>query len=101
MVRELSRSPWLKKQLMAYSIQGIELLYRRKIDLILASDNWLYSYYKKKGETLLLYNYPNLDLFSNYKSKNKSKTSRKPIFRLCCRTNKFQKYLVYQNYVRC
>ena len=40
MVRELSRSPWLKKQLMAYSIQGIELLYRRKIDLILASDNW-------------------------------------------------------------
>lgn len=38
---------------------------------------------------------------TNYKSKNKSKTSRKPVFRLCCRTNKFQKYLVYQNYVRC
>ena len=38
---------------------------------------------------------------SIYKSKNKSKISRKPIFRLCCRTNKFQKYLVYQNYVRC
>ena len=37
---------------------------------------------------------------TNYKSK-KSKISRKPVFRLCCRTNKFQKYLVYQNYVRC
>ena len=73
MVRELSHSSWIIKQLIAYSMQGIEVLYRREIDLIIASDKWLYSNYKNKGKTLLLYNYPNLNLFSNNKSNRDSK----------------------------
>ena len=74
MVRELSRSPWIKKQVIAYSIQVIELLYSKQIDLIIVSDNWLYENYKKRGKTLLLYNYPNLDLFSSFKSNRSSNT---------------------------
>ena len=29
-----------------------------------------------------------------YKKSYKSKKTKKPIFRLCCRTNKFKKYLM-------
>ena len=37
----------------------------------------------------------NKNLRKNKKSNYRSKKTKKPIFRLYCRTNKFKKYLIY------
>jgi len=64
MYREFSRKPTPIPQMLGYGIHQYENWFLSKIDYFIASDDWLYNYYKTIGPCKLIYNYPNRDIFS-------------------------------------
>lgn len=66
--REFSRKPIPIPQILGFGIRQFENWYLPKVDYFIASDDWLYDYYKNKGPGTLIYNYPNKDIFTIYDS---------------------------------
>ncbi len=64
MYREFSRKPPPIPQLLGFGIRQYENWFLSQMDYFIASDDWLYDYYKAKGPSTLIYNYPNQDIFS-------------------------------------
>ena len=64
MYREFSRKPPPIPKLLGFGIRQYENWFLSQIDYYIASDDWLYNYYSAKGPCTLIYNYPNLDIFS-------------------------------------
>jgi hypothetical protein len=64
MYRDFSRKPPPIPQLLGFGIRQYENWFLSKMDYFIASDDWLYEYYKAKGPSTLIYNYPNQDIFS-------------------------------------
>ena len=63
MYREFSRKPAPIPQLLGFGMRQFENWFLNKIDYFIASDDWLYDYYKDIGPCTLIYNYPNKDIF--------------------------------------
>ena len=64
MYREFSRKPAPIPQLLGFGMRQFETWFLNKIDYFIASDDWLYDYYKSVGPCTLIYNYPNKDIFT-------------------------------------
>ncbi len=63
MYREFSRKPAPIPQLLGFGIRQYENWFLPKMDYFIASDDWLFDYYRNKGPCTLIYNYPNRDIF--------------------------------------
>ncbi len=64
MYREFSRKPVPIPQLLGFGMRQFENWFLNKMDYFIASDDWLYDYYKVVGPCTLIYNYPNKDIFT-------------------------------------
>ena len=70
MYKNFSRKPPPLPHLLGYSMRKFEKWFMPKMDFFIASDDWLYNYYRSMGPCTLIYNYPNADIFSPPTSQN-------------------------------
>lgn len=64
MYREFSRKPFPIPQMLGFGMGQFENWFLKNIDHYIASDDWLFDYYKDVGPCTLIYNYPNKDIFN-------------------------------------
>lgn len=64
MYREFSRKPFPIPQMLGFGMRQFENWFLNKMDYFIASDDWLFDYYKSKGPCTLIYNYPTKDIFT-------------------------------------
>ena len=65
MYKDFSRKFTPIPHLLGFGIRQFENWFLSKIDYFIASDDWLFDYYKSYGPCKLIYNYPNRDIFTD------------------------------------